>query len=179
MTEDIKNNPAADPVEETADPAVEETVSADSTAEPTAEEKLAVELADMQDRYKRMLAEYDNFRKRSQKEKESVYDDATIATAGVFLQVLDNLERALAQPTTDEAYKKGVEMTCRQFYDCLTKLKITEAPGAGEQFDPNIHNAVMHVEDDSCDDNTIVEVFQKGFMMGERVVRHSMVKVAN
>ncbi len=175
MSEDIKNTPAADPVEENVETPVEETV----TAEPTAEEKLAAELADMQDRYKRMLAEYDNFRKRSQKEKESVYDDATIATAAVFLQVLDNLDRALAQPTTDEAYKKGVEMIHRQFCECLTKLKITEAPGAGEQFDPNIHNAVMHVEDESCDDNTIVEVFQKGYLMGERVVRHSMVKVAN
>ena len=175
MSEDIKNNPAADPVEETVETPAEETAA----AEPTAEEKLAVELADMQDRYKRMLAEYDNFRKRSQKEKESVYDDATIATAAIFLQVLDNLDRALAQPTTDEAYKKGVEMIHRQFCECLSKLKITEAPGAGEQFDPNIHNAVMHVEDESCDDNTIVEVFQKGFLMGDRVVRHSMVKVAN
>ncbi|MBR6747456.1 MAG: nucleotide exchange factor GrpE [Clostridia bacterium] len=175
MSEDIKNNPAADPVEETVETPAEETAA----AEPTAEEKLAAELADMQDRYKRMLAEYDNFRKRSQKEKESVYDDATIATAAIFLQVLDNLDRALAQPTTDEAYKKGVEMIHRQFCECLSKLKITEAPGAGEQFDPNIHNAVMHVEDESCDDNTIVEVFQKGFLMGDRVVRHSMVKVAN
>ena len=175
MSEDIKNNPAADPVEETVETPAEETAA----AEPTAEEKLAAELADMQDRYKRMLAEYNNFRKRSQKEKESVYDDATIATAAIFLQVLDNLDRALAQPTTDEAYKKGVEMIHRQFCECLSKLKITEAPGAGEQFDPNIHNAVMHVEDESCDDNTIVEVFQKGFLMGDRVVRHSMVKVAN
>ncbi|MBE6930868.1 MAG: nucleotide exchange factor GrpE [Ruminococcaceae bacterium] len=175
MSEDIKNNPAADPVEETVETPAEETAA----AEPTAEEKLAAELADMQDRYKRMLAEYDNFRKRSQKEKESVYDDATIATAAIFLQVLDNLDRALAQPTTDEAYKKGVEMIHRQFCECLSKLKITEAPGAGEQFDPNIHNAVMHVEDESCDDNTIIEVFQKGFLMGDRVVRHSMVKVAN
>jgi len=96
-----------------------------------------------------------------------------------MLPVLDNLERALAQPTADEAYKKGVEMIEKQFYDCLTKLGITEIAALGEQFDPQIHNAVMHVEQEGCDDNTVVEVFQKGFIMGERVVRHAIVKVAN
>ena len=109
----------------------------------------------------------------------AVYSREDIAAVAAMLPVLDNLERALAQPTADEAYKKGVEMTMNQLKTVLEKLGITEIPALGEQFDPQIHNAVMHVEQEGCDDNTVVEVFQKGFIMGERVVRHAIVKVAN
>ncbi|MBE6936164.1 MAG: nucleotide exchange factor GrpE [Ruminococcaceae bacterium] len=137
------------------------------------------ELSETRDRYLRTAAEYENYRKRSARERENLYADASAAAVAAMLPVLDNLERALAQPTADEAYKKGVEMIEKQFYDCLTKLGITEIAALGEQFDPQIHNAVMHVEQEGCDDNTVVEVFQKGFIMGERVVRHAIVKVAN
>lgn len=136
-------------------------------------------LAAKEDQYLRLAAEYDNFRKRSAKEKESTWADAKGETAAAFLPVFDNLERALKQETTDEAYKKGVEMTMTQLKQVLEKLGITEIPALGEVFDPNVHNAIMHVEDDAVAENTIVEVFQQGFQCGEKVIRFSMVKVAN
>ena len=142
-------------------------------------EALEKELAEMKDRYLRVAAEYENYRRRSAKERESFYQDATAAAISAMLPVLDNLERAAAQPTEDEAFMKGVELTLKQFGECLEKLGVKEIPALGEQFDPNLHNAVMHVEQEGCDDNTIVEVFQKGFIMGDRVVRHAIVKVAN
>lgn len=151
----------------------------EAAPEPSPEEILTAELEKTQDQYKRMLAEYDNFRRRSQKEREGIYADAALTVVGAMLPVLDNLERALAVESTDEAFKKGVELTVKQFYECLGKLNVEEIPAKGEQFDPALHNAVMHIEDDKCDDNTVVEVFQKGFRMGDRVVRHAMVKVAN
>ena len=151
----------------------------EAPAEPSEAEKLAAELADTQDKYRRMLAEYDNFRKRSAREREGLYQDAAANTVAAMLPVLDNLERALQTETADEAYKKGVEITVRQFYECLDKLKVKEIPAQGEQFDPAFHNAVMHVEQEGVDDNTVVEVFQKGFEMNGRVIRHAMVKVAN
>ena len=123
--------------------------------------------------------EYDNYRRRSQKEKESAWSDAKADTAAAFLPVYDNLERALKQETADEAYKKGVEMTMTQLKEVLTKLGIEEIPALGEPFDPNLHNAVMHVEDEGAGENTIVDVFQTGFKSGDKVVRFAMVKVAN
>ncbi len=151
-------------------------------AQDEAAEKLAAlqkELDETKDRYLRVAAEYENYRRRSARERDALYGDATAAAVAGMLPVLDNLERALAQPTADEAYRKGVEMTLKQFEDCLAKLGVKEIPALGEQFDPRLHNAVMHVEQEGCDDNTVVEVFQKGFIMGERVVRHAIVKVAN
>ena len=136
-------------------------------------------LAAAEDKYLRLAAEYDNFRKRSAKEKESAWTDSKAATAAAFLPVYDNLERALKAPCSDEAYQKGVEMTMNQLKDVLTKLGIEEIPALGEKFDPNCHNAVMHVDDESVEDNTIVEVFQTGFKSGDKIVRFSMVKVAN
>ncbi len=147
--------------------------------EPSEAEKLAAELADTQDKYRRMLAEYDNFRKRNARERESLYQDAAANTVAAMLPVLDNLERALQTETADEAFKKGVELTVKQYYECLEKLRVKEIPALGEQFDPALHNAVMHVEQEGVDDNTVVEVFQKGFEMNGRVIRHAMVKVAN
>ncbi len=153
--------------------------AAPEEAVPSETDQLKAELADTQDKYKRMLAEYDNFRKRSARERESLYTDASADTVAAMLPVLDNLERALQTETADEAFKKGVELIAKQFYDCLEKLRVKEIPAQGEQFDPALHNAVMHVDQEGVDDNTVVEVFQKGFEMNGRVIRHAMVKVAN
>lgn len=188
-TEDVKTETAKaeaaeaesteQPAEDKAAESAEAAEKAEQPAEPSAEDKLKAELCDSQDRYRRMLAEYDNFRKRSQREKETVYSDAAADTIAAFLPVLDNLDRALTVETADEAFKKGVLMIQKQFYDCLEKLKCSEIEAKGEQFDPNLHNAVMHVDDETVDDNTVVEVFQKGFKINDRVIRHAMVKVAN
>ena len=137
------------------------------------------ELAAANDRYLRLMAEYDNFRKRSQKEKEALYGDIKANAVKEFLPVYDNLERALAAETADEAYRKGVEMIMAQFNKTLEKLGVTEIKSLGEKFDPQFHNAVMHTDDEEKGENEIVEVFQKGFMLGDKVIRFAMVKVAN
>lgn len=139
----------------------------------------AEELKGANDRYLRLLAEYDNYRKRSQKEKDSLYADVKSDTVAKFLPVYDNLVRALAQSTEDEAYRKGVEMIMTQFNTTLEKLGATRIESLGQKFDPSLHNAVMHVEDEEKGENEIVEVFQEGFLMGEKVIRFAMVKVAN
>ena len=139
----------------------------------------AEELKGANDRYLRLLAEYDNYRKRSQKEKDSLYADIKSDTVAKFLPVYDNLVRALAQSTEDEAYRRGVEMIMTQFNTTLEKLGATKIECLGQKFDPSLHNAVMHVEDEEKSENEIVEVFQEGFMMGEKVIRFAMVKVAN
>ena len=131
------------------------------------------------DRYLRLAAEYDNFRKRIQKEKDSLYTDIKVDTLRKFLPVYDNLERALKQATADEAYRKGVEMIMAQFKSTMDGLGVTEIAAEGEKFDPKKHNAVMHVEDESFGENEIVEVFQRGFTLGDKVIRFAMVKVAN
>ena len=136
-------------------------------------------LADKEDQYLRLAAEYDNFRKRSQKEKEGIYQGAKSDAVAAFLPVYDNLDRALKQETADEAYKKGVEMTMTGLKDILAKLGVEEIPALGETFDPALHNAVMHVEDESAGENTVVDVFQAGFKLGDKVIRFAMVKVAN
>lgn len=140
--------------------------------------KLNNEIEALKERILRLTAEYDNFRKRTAKEKEGIYTDACEDVLKNILPVLDNLERAAAVNGSVEDVKKGVEMTVRQFTDSLTKLKVEEIPTDGE-FDPNLHNAVMHVEDEQFGTNQIVEVFQKGYKKEEKVLRHSMVKVAN
>ena len=140
-----------------------------------AEQKLAAE----HDGYLRLAAEYDNFRKRSQREKDGIYADARAATVEKFLPVYDNLERALSQQTTDEAFKKGVEMTMNQLTNVFEALGVKAFGTAGEAFDPALHNAVMHCEDEALGENVIAEVFQKGFTLGDKVVRFAMVKVAN
>ena len=146
------------------------------------EEKIAAlekEKADLNDKFLRICAEYDNFRKRSQKEKDALYGDIKANTVTQFLPVYDNLERALKQNTEDEAYKKGVEMIMTQFCSTLEKLGVTEIECLGEKFDPTMHNAVMHVDDEEKGENEIIEVFQKGFKLGDKVIRFAMVKVAN
>ena len=142
-------------------------------------EALKDQAARQEEKYLRLAAEYDNYRKRTAKEKEAIWNDAKADAALAFLPVYDNLERALKQETADEAYKKGVEMTMNQLKDVLSKLGMEEIPALGETFDPNLHHAVMHVEDDSVGENIIVDVFQAGFKAGDKVVRFAMVKVAN
>ena len=132
-----------------------------------------------QNKFLRLAAEYDNYRKRTAKEKESIWADAKASVVTSFLPVYDNLERALKQDTADEAYKKGVEMTMTQLKEVLSKLGVTEIEAAGQPFDPKPHNAVMHVEDEAFGENTVAEVFQAGFQLGEKVIRFAMVKVAN
>ena len=131
------------------------------------------------DAYLRLLAEYDNYRKRSQREKDSLYADIKADTLLKFLPVYDNLVRALNQPTEDEAYRKGIEMIMTQFCTTMEKLGVEKIESLGKTFDPSLHNAVMHVEDESKGENEIVEVFQEGFRLGDKVIRFAMVKVAN
>ena len=131
------------------------------------------------DAHLRLAAEYDNFRKRTAKEKEMSYSNGKADAIEKLLPVYDNLERALNQPTEDAAYKKGVEMTMNELVKIFTALGVEIFGEAGEAFDPNIHNAVMHTDDESVPENTITQVFQKGFKLGEKIVRFAMVQVAN
>ena len=140
---------------------------------------LESEKAALNDKFLRLAAEYENFRRRSQKEKEALYGDIKADTVTKFLPVYDNLERALRQGTEDEAYRRGVEMIMNQFCSTLEKLGVTPIECLGEKFDPALHNAVMHVDDEEKGENEIVEVFQKGFKLGDKVIRFAMVKVAN
>ena len=175
-----KNNDQNQVPEETKEETPEEvTEASQEKQESSQEEALQQALREQEDKYLRLLAEYDNYRKRSQKEKENAWTTARADTIKELLPVYDNLERALKQETADEAYKKGVEMTMTQLKEVLTKLGIEEIPALGEPFDPNLHNAVMHVEDEGAGENTIVDVFQTGFKSGDKVVRFAMVKVAN
>jgi len=166
----------------------EELEETEEKAEETAEEadKLSEyeeKLRDSEDKYLRLYAEFDNYKKRTEKEKNARYADALIDTAAEFLPVLDNLERALAAEAVSEdakAIKEGVEMIGKQMAEILAKLKISEIKAVGEEFNPNLHNAVMHTEDENITENTVVEEFIKGYIYdNSRVVRHSMVKVAN
>ena len=131
------------------------------------------------DSYLRLAADYDNFRKRTIKEKEQSYSNGKADAVEKLLPVYDNLERALNQPTQDEAYKKGVEMTMTQLVGIFAGLGVEIFGNVGDAFDPNIHNAVMHTEEEGVEENTITQVFQKGFKMGEKIVRFAMVQVAN
>ncbi|MBQ3724658.1 MAG: nucleotide exchange factor GrpE [Oscillospiraceae bacterium] len=142
-------------------------------------EALAKLVSDGNDKYLRLAAEYDNYRKRTTKEKENVYADAKADTIKPFLEVYDNLARGAAQLEEGDSHKQGLEMIAKQFLAVLEKLGVTEIEALGQPFDPEKHNAVMHVEDEAAGENTVVEVFQKGFAMGEKVLRFAMVKVAN
>ena len=142
-------------------------------------EKAQKAQAQEHDQYLRLAAEYDNFRKRSRKEKEALYTDVKVETVAKFLPVYDNLERALANETSDEAYKKGVELIMAEFKKIMSGLGVEEFGEAGDAFDPNAHNAVMHVENEELGENVIAQVFQKGFRIGEKVIRHAVVQVAN
>ena len=175
-TETAQAEQAVPPDQEPETAPQEEQQAADQAGpQPEAQEPQAAP----DDRFLRLAAEYDNYRKRTAKEKEALWAQAKADTAVAFLPVYDNLERALKQETADEAYKKGVEMTMNQLKEVFSKLGITEIDALGKPFDPNLHNAIMHVEDESFGENTVAEVFQAGFMLGEKVIRFAMVKVAN
>ena len=171
--EEIKSETEAEEVKTEA-PKAEETKSEEPKAEDPKPDPTA-EYAALNDKYLRLCAEYDNFRKRSQKEKDSLYADIKAETLKKFLPVYDNLVRALDQSTEDEAYRRGVEMIMTQFNTTMEKLGVTEIESLGQKFDPAFHNAVMHVEDAEKGENEIVEVFQKGFIMGDKVIRFAMV----
>ena len=131
------------------------------------------------DAHLRLAAEYDNFRKRTVKEKEASYGNGKADAVAKMLPVYDNLERALNQETSDVAYKKGVEMTMNELVKIFTGLGVEIFGNVGEEFDPNLHNAVMHIDSEELGENTIAMVFQKGFKIGDKVVRFAMVQVAN
>ena len=164
------------PVEETLEETVEETTE---TAEPVEvnpwEEKYNAE----RDAHLRIAAEYDNFRKRTIKEKEASYGNGKADAVAKILPVYDNLERALNQETADAAYKKGVELTMNELVKIFTGLGVEIFGQVGDTFDPNLHNAVMHIESEELGENTISQVFQKGFKIGDKIVRFAMVQVAN
>lgn len=159
----------------------EETVEeVEETTEPTVEEKLSAELNETKDKLLRVMAEYDNFRKRSQKEKEMSYGDTKASTIAEFLPVYDNFIRAMSAEATDlDSFKKGIEMIFNQYGETFKKLGVESFGEKGETFDPNIHNAVMHGEDDTLPENSISDVFSTGYKMGDRVIRPAIVKVVN
>ena len=165
MEKEINETPAEETVE-----AVEETVEVNPW-----EEKYNAE----RDSHLRLAAEYDNFRKRTVKEKEASYGNGKADAVAKMLPVYDNLERALNQPTEDAAYKKGVELTMNELVKILNSLGVEIFGETGDAFDPNLHNAVMHIDSEELAENTISQVFQKGFKIGEKVVRFAMVQVAN
>lgn len=173
-----KNEPLTEEATKTAE-AAEET--AEAAKEPTAEERIAAleaELKEKDDRYLRMAAEYDNFRRRSREEKAATYADALADTVGELLPIIDNLERA-ALYDDGEKVKEGLMMTAKSVSAVLEKLGIETVGAVGETFDPNLHNAVFHVEDESLGEGEIVEVFQKGYKKGNKIIRFAMVKTAN
>ena len=151
----------------------------------TQEQMEAAELAAKQleaakDQYARLAAEYDNYRKRTTKEKETIYQDAKLDTIKAFLAVYDNLERAMAtEGDEDSPHKKGLEMIFNQYKKILEDQGVTEIEAKGQTFDPNRHNAVMHIEDEQYGESEVVQVFQAGFMLGDKVLRYAIVQVAN
>ena len=153
----------------------EETVAEETVEVNPFEEKYNAE----RDAHLRLMAEYDNFRKRNTKEKELLYNLGKAEAVEKLLPVYDNLERAINQPTEDEAFKKGVELTMTELKKIFAGLGVEIYGEVGEQFDPNLHNAVMHTEEEGIPENTITQVFQKGFRLGEKVIRFAMVQVAN
>ena len=145
----------------------------------TKTEQLEEQLADLNDRYLRLAAEYDNFRKRSARERDSIYPEATANAVSAFLEVADDMERALGAECSDPEFKKGLELTYKALSAAFEKLNVAPFGQKGEPFDPNCHNAVMHIEDDSVDSSVVAEVYQKGYRLGDRVIRHAMVQVKN
>ena len=204
MSEETKQ-PTAEETPETQTEAEQETAKAEQTAQEPAEktgkskkkkekektytltqqqmeaaELAAKQLESVKDQFVRLTAEYDNYRKRTTKEKETIYQDAKGDTIKEFLAVYDNLERAAAsEGGEDSPHKKGLEMIFQQVKDILKKLGVTEIEAAGKPFDPEKMNAVMHIDDESLGENVVAQVFQAGFMLGDKVIRHAIVQVAN
>lgn len=191
MSKEKKQNTAKEPEDKEETKPAEETAAeqtADTAGETPAEEtaeqpdalaELQKKLDETNDRLLRTAAEYDNFRRRSQKEKEAIYTDSKAEIIGKLLPVIDNFERAAAAETDAENYKKGIEMTVKQLLDALTAMGVEAYGAAGDEFDPNIHNGVMHVDDETLGENVVADVFIKGYKVGDKVIRHASVRVAN
>ncbi len=186
-TEKIQNDETGEPI------ASEETAKADAKDEKASAKKkankedkklkeeneaLTKSLEELGDRYTRMLAEYDNFRKRAQKEREGVYSDAVSDVLTEILPIKDTLEMAMAY-ADESKLSQGVTMTLTKFTEILTRLGVEEFGAPGDEFDPNLHNAVFHVEDEALGENVIAEVLMKGYKKGDKIIRYAMVKVAN
>ena len=169
--EEVKDKEKKVPEEEPA----EQTAPAE---EQTGEEKKNT-ADEYKDRFLRLMAEFDNFKKRTQKEKEGLYDYYVAVIVGKILPVMDTLKLSLVHADEDDPIRKGVELTLKQFDEALAKLNVTEIKALGEKFDPNLHNAVMHVDDDAYGEQEIVEILQAGYKINDKVIRYSMVKVAN
>jgi len=196
MSDEIKQ-PEAEETVETPETEVEQEAAAEEKAEKQPKKKkekgitftreqveqmeLAVkQLESVKDQYTRLGAEYDNYRKRTTKEKDNIYQDAKADTIKAFLAVYDNLERAAAaEGGEDSPHKKGLEMIFAQFKDILAKQGVTEIEAKGQPFDPEKHNAVMHIDDENYGENEVAQVFQAGFAMGDKIIRHAIVQVAN
>lgn len=174
--DDIKNEQSDDK----AKPASKKKKDKKKTEQEEKLEKMKADLEACQDQFLRMRAEYDNFRKRTRAEKAAIYNDAVSDVIAAILPVSDNMERALNQETgSSDDIKKGLQLISKQFSAAFDQLNIKQIGDKGEVFDPNLHNAVSHIEDDALDENVITEVLQKGYMIGDRVIRHAMVQVAN
>ena len=192
MAKDKKKNASApkDPEQEEAAVSAETAAESEAQAEPAAAEEPAEDIRDEkaewearlkeeQDKYLRLAAEYDNYRKRSIKERDALRDDIRSAAIADLLPVYDNLERALPAECSDEAFYKGIEMTMSKLRAIFESMGVSEIPAVGETFDPALHNAVMHIEDEQYGPGEIVQEFQKGFRLGDKIIRFSMVQVAN
>lgn len=181
IPEEAVNVEAAAEVVDSIDENPQEEAAADTNENeaPSREAELEEALNAERDKHLRLAAEYDNYRKRSKKEQDALRSDIRSATISELLPVYDNLSRALAAECTDEAFYKGVEMTMTQLKAIFEAMGVSEIPAVGETFDPAVHNAVMHIEDDKYESGVIVQEFQKGFKLGDKVIRFSMVQVAN
>lgn len=182
---ELEQEVPADETEEIAEEIIEED-AAEEVPEEEAGESLEDKIKALEeaaaadkDKYLRLLAEYDNFRKRSIQEKLNAFSDATAKAALEVISVIDNFERAMAAECSDENYKKGVEMIYGQFLEVIKKLGVEEIDALGKEFDPNMHNAVSQVEDENFGENTVSQVYQKGYKLGDKVIRTAMVVVAN
>lgn len=185
-TEETIPEPQEQTPEETAAQPEEAAAPSGKTPRFSKSKKAEAELKALQEKldaeheaHLRLAAEYDNFRKRTQKEKDASYANGKADTVAKLLPIYDNLERALNQPTEDSAYKKGVEMTMNELVKAFAGLGAEAFGSVGDTFDPNFHNAIMHTEDESLGENVISQVFQRGFKLGDKVIRFAMVQVAN
>ena len=173
--------PAAEEKTEKAKPKKKKEKGITFTREQVEQMELAVKQLDsVKDQFTRLTAEYDNYRKRTTKEKDNIYQDAKADTIKAFLDVYDNLERAVATEGDENSpHKKGLEMIFQQYKTILEKLGVTEIEAKGREFNPETMNAVMHIDDESLGENTVAQVFQAGFMLGDKVIRYAIVQVAN
>lgn len=190
VVDDIKTEPVTPDAEEKADKKTAQKEGKETEPKASKEPKeskekketkkeIEADLAAEKDKYLRLLAEYDNFRRRSARERENIYADVRCETLKKFLPVYDSLSRALAQTPDDDPARKGIEGIMNQYYTALNQLGVSEIEAVGKPFDANRHNAVMHIEDDAYGEGVVVEEFEKGFCIGDRVLRYSVVKVAN